>query len=95
MMQKLARSQKAVEDYMQVQAHKNMLKTEMRKLQEEDMEKTHQRAKRLADKRKQEIMAREMNDKGTHDEVSKRTQKLVDFRYRNRVSFNVHHDKFN
>ena len=67
----------------------------MRKLQEEDMEKTHQRAKRLADKRKHEIMTREMHDKGTNDEVCKRTQKLVDFRYRNRVSFNIHHDKFN
>jgi hypothetical protein len=39
MIQKLARSQKAVEEFMAVQAHKNMLKTEMRKLQHEDLEK--------------------------------------------------------
>lgn len=40
-------------------------------------------------------MTKEIQDKGTHDEVQKRTQKLVDFRYRNRVSFNIHHENFN
>ena len=39
MMQKLQRSEKAVEDYMKEQKHEIMLKQELRKLREDDMKK--------------------------------------------------------
>jgi hypothetical protein len=63
MMEKLQRSQKAVEHYMKEQAHKNMLVQEQRKLQDEDMKKVHMRAKRLATKKKYQILEKEDNDK--------------------------------
>ena len=72
-----------------------MIKQEMRKLQEEDMEKVHMRAKRLANKKKNEIMTKEVKDKNTYLEVENRKEKQIEFRYRNRVSFNIHHDTFN
>ena len=53
---KLKRSEKVVEGFKQVQAHKQMLKVEQRKLQEEDMAKVHQRQKRLATRKKEDIM---------------------------------------
>ena len=62
-MEKLQRSQKAVEHYMKEQAHKNMLVQEQRKLQDEDMKKVHMRAKRLATKKKYQILEKEDNDK--------------------------------
>ena len=63
MIEKLKRSQKAVEAYMAEQAHKNMLAQEQRKLQDDDMRKVHERAKRLATRKKIEIMDKEKNDK--------------------------------
>ena len=62
-MEKLQRSQKAVEHYMKEQAHKNMLVQEQRKLQDEDMKKVHMRAKSLATKKKYQILEKEDNDK--------------------------------
>ena len=49
------------------------------------MKKTHERAKRLALRKKIEIMGKEDKDKQMFVEVRKREQKLVEFRYRNRV----------
>jgi hypothetical protein len=62
-----------------------MLAAEQRKLQDDDMKKTHERAKRLALRKKMEIMEKEDKDKQMFVEVRKREQKLVEFRYRNRV----------
>ena len=59
------------------------------------MDKVHMRQKRLANKKKNEIMTKEVKDKNTYDEVENRKEKQVEFRYRNRVSFNIHHEKFN
>ena len=67
----------------------------MRKLQEEDMEKVHLRAKRLANKKKNDIMSKDVKDKNTYLEVENRKEKQIQFRYRNRVSFNIHHSQFN
>lgn len=49
------------------------------------MKKVHERAKRLALRKKMEIMNKEDKDKQMFVEVRKREQKLVEFRYRNRV----------
>tara|TARA_B110000285_G_C15031843_1_gene567178 strand:+ start:889 stop:1041 length:153 start_codon:yes stop_codon:yes gene_type:complete len=49
-----------------------MIKQELRKLQEEDMEKVHMRQKRLANKKKNEIMEKEHKDKNTYEEVENR-----------------------
>jgi hypothetical protein len=49
-----------------------MIKQELRKLQEEDMEKVHMRQKRLANKKKNEIMEKEQKDKNTYEEVENR-----------------------
>ena len=67
----------------------------MRKLQEEDMDKVHLRAKRLANKKKNEIMSKEVKDKTIYQEVESRKQKQIEFRYRNRVAFNIEQEKFN
>ncbi len=59
MMEKLKKSADAVDDFVKVQAHKNMLKTEQRKLHDDDMVKVHMRAKRLATRKKMEILGKE------------------------------------
>ena len=51
------------------------------------MRKVHERTKRLANRKKMEIIDKEVKAQQTIDEVKKREQKLVDFRYRNRVMF--------
>jgi hypothetical protein len=43
MMQKLHRSEKAVEDFMKEQKHEIMLKQELRKLREDDLMKLRER----------------------------------------------------
>lgn len=70
---------------MKDQAHKNMLIHEQRRLHDEDMKKVHMRAKRLETRRKMDIIGKEKRDLDVHKEVTRREQKLVDFRYRNRV----------
>jgi hypothetical protein len=57
--QKLARSQKAVEDFMRERDHNTLLKQEQRKLREGDMVKVAQRRKRLELKRKIDIIEKE------------------------------------
>ena len=93
--QKLERSAKVVEEFKSVQAHKNMLKSEQRKLQEEDMSKVHARLKHLATKKKNEILKKEQLDLSNIKEKREQSQKLIDFRYRNRVLRNITTDKFN
>ena len=58
----------------------------MRKLQEEDISKTQQRAKRLAERKKNEIMEKEDADKKVASEVTRKLNKLVDIRYKNRMN---------
>lgn len=72
-----------------------MLVQEQRKLQDEDMKKVHMRAKRLATKKKYQILEKEDNDKKKLEEVRRKEQKLIDFRYRNRVQSIINEDKFN
>ena len=50
--QKQKKSTEAVKAYKEKMDHANMLNTEYRKLQEEDMQKVHERAKRLALRKK-------------------------------------------
>jgi hypothetical protein len=92
---KLKRSEKVVEGFKQVQAHKQMLKVEQRKLQEEDMAKVHQRQKRLATRKKEDIMSKEVNNSTMVQEKRQRSQKLVDYRYRNRVLVQINTDQYN
>lgn len=93
--QKLERSAKVVEEFKRVQAHKNMLRTEQRKLQEEDMVKVHARLKRLATRKKNDILRKEQMDLSNYQEKRKQSQKLVEYRYRNRVLSNINSDLFN
>jgi hypothetical protein len=58
------------------------------------MKKTHERAKRLALRKKMEIMSKEDKDKQMFVEVRKREQKLVEFRYRNRVQNIIQTDRY-
>lgn len=72
-----------------------MLKSEQRKLQEEDMTKVHARLKHLATKKKNEILNKEQVDLSNYKEKRKQSQKLVEYRYRNRVLSNINSDLFN
>jgi wobble nucleotide-excising tRNase len=56
---KQLKSAEAVKAFKDEKDHKNMLATEYRKLQEEDMQKVHERAKRLALRKKMEIIGKE------------------------------------
>ena len=58
------------------------------------MKKTHERAKRLALRKKMEIMNKEDKDKQMFEEVRKREQKLVEFRYRNRVQNIIQSERY-
>ena len=50
--ERMLRSEKAVENYKQEQAHKNMLNKEQAHLKDRDMKIVHTRAKRLETKKK-------------------------------------------
>ena len=92
--EKQEKSAQAVKDFKDKEAHKNMLAAELRKLQEEDMQKVHERAKRLATRKKMEIMGKEQKDLETVNEVKRREQKLIDYRYRNMVARNIGNEEF-
>ena len=53
---------------------------------DDDMKKLQMRNKRLETRKKMEILGKERNDKLIVSEVRKREQKMVDYRYRNRVA---------
>ena len=53
---------------------------------DDDMKKLQMRNKRLETRKKMEILGKEENDKLLVSEVRKREQKLVDYRYRNRIT---------
>jgi len=50
------------------------------------MKKVHERAKRLANKKKMEIIDKEERNTSIFKEVKRREARLVDFRYRNRIT---------
>lgn len=79
---------------MQDRAHKNMLAQEQRRLMDDDMKKMNMRAKRLATRKKMEILEKEYNAKQLITEVRSREQKMVDYRYRNRVMSNKQQSEF-
>ena len=59
MIEKIERSERAVQAFMQQKAHKNMLSAELSKLKAQDMTKNHDRAKRLDKRIKAEIIEKE------------------------------------
>ena len=69
-----------------------MLKQEERKLHEEDMNKVHARQKRLATRKKNDIMRKEHHDLSMFKDKRRQSQKLIDYRYRNRVQSNIDSD---
>ena len=85
----------AVEGYQRDQAHKNMLTKELARLREDDMKKVHTRAKRLEARKKVEIMSKERKMQESVLHVKSKEQRLVDFRYQNKVKFNVEKGSFN
>lgn len=92
---KMDRSAKVVEQYMADLSHKNMLTQELTKLKDEDIRKIHARAKRLEDKKKKEIMTNEEKNLVRITNQKNKEQKLIDFRYQNKVRFNVDKHYFN
>lgn len=85
----------AVEGYQRDQAHKNMLTKELARLREDDMKKVHTRAKRLEARKKVEIMSKERKMQESVLNLKSKEQRLVDFRYQNKVKFNVEKGSFN
>ena len=69
-----------------------MLRQEERKLHEEDMNKVHARQKRLATRKKNDIMHKEQIDLSVFKDKRRQSQKLIDYRYRNRVQSNINSD---
>ena len=59
------------------------------------MIKIHARQKRLATRKKNDIMRKEQNDLTAVKESRKRSQKLVDYRYRNRVQSMINSEQYN
>jgi len=92
--EKTERSALAVEGYRQEQAHKNMLTKELARLREDDMKKVHSRAKRLEARKKIEIMSREQKTQESVLNLKSKEQRLVDFRYQNKVKLNVEKEEF-
>ena len=85
---KLQKSQKAVEDFIRERDHQFMLKQELRKLREDDMQKVKQRRKRLELKRKIDIITKEKQDNEVREEVKRREKILIETRYENTVKSN-------
>lgn len=65
-----------------------MLKQELRKLKEGDMEKVKERRKRLELKRKIDIITKEKKDNEVREEVKRREKILIETRYENTVKSN-------
>ena len=59
------------------------------------MRKVHERHRRLETRKKTQILTKEQRDLEIVKEVRGREDKLVSFRYQNRVSHNVSSDTFN
>ena len=72
-----------------------MLTKELARLREDDMKKVHTRAKRLEDRKKVEIMSKERKTQESVLNLKSKEQRLIDFRYQNKVKFNVEKDIYN
>jgi hypothetical protein len=90
----MIRSTKAVANFKASEAHKNMLKKELAKLQDDDMKKVHTRAKRLETRKKNEILANEHRNFEKVQNMKDKESKLVDFRYQNKVKYNYERSTF-
>eukprot|EP00356_Strombidium_inclinatum_P013083 CAMPEP_0170502754 /NCGR_PEP_ID=MMETSP0208-20121228/42494_1 /TAXON_ID=197538 /ORGANISM="Strombidium inclinatum, Strain S3" /LENGTH=158 /DNA_ID=CAMNT_0010782025 /DNA_START=1400 /DNA_END=1872 /DNA_ORIENTATION=+ len=86
--ERMQRSEKAVESYRQKEAHKNMLNKELAILKDRDMKIVHKRAKRLETRKKLEIMNKEKMNKESVRDTRYKEQRLVDFRFDNKVKHN-------
>ena len=71
-----------------------MLKQELRKLREDDMQKTKQRTKRLENKRKYDILHKEEQDFKLMDTMKERERLLIETRYNNTVRTNIERNNY-
>ena len=92
--ERMLRSQKAVAEFKAKEAHKNMLNKELAKLKDDDMKKLYTRQKRLDFRKKKEIISKEEKNGDAVKDMKTKEQKLVDFRYENKVKYNIERDNF-
>ena len=92
--ERMLRSQKAVAEFKAKEAHKNMLNKELAKLKDDDMKKLYTRQKRLDFRKKKEIISKEEKNGDAVKDMKTKEQKLVDFRYENKVKYNIEKDNF-
>ena len=88
-MMKLKRSQKQVEEFMRNQNHELMLKQELRKLREDDINKKQIREKRKDNSVKQSIMQKEKEDENLLKDIRDREQILIQTRHTNMMKGNL------
>lgn len=88
-MMKLKRSQKQVEEFMRNQNHELMLKQELRKLREDDINKKQIREKRKDTSVKQSIIQKEKDDEKLLKTIRDREQILIETRHNNMMKSNL------
>lgn len=71
-----------------------MLNKELAKLKDDDMKKLYTRQKRLDFRKKKEIISKEEKNGDQVKDMKAKEQKLVDFRYENKVKYNIERDTF-
>lgn len=71
-----------------------MLNKELAKLKDGDMKKLYTRQKRLDFRKKKEIISKEEKNGDQVKEMKLKEKQLVDFRYENKVKYNIERDTF-
>lgn len=71
-----------------------MLNKELAKLKDGDMKKLYTRQKRLDFRKKKEIIHKEEKNGDQVKEMKAKEKQLVDFRYENKVKYNIERDTF-
>jgi len=71
-----------------------MLNKELAKLKDGDMKKLYTRQKRLDFRKKKEIISKEEKNGDQVKEMKAKEKQLVDFRYENKVKYNIERDTF-
>tara|TARA_B110000305_G_C19337564_1_gene587388 strand:+ start:820 stop:1047 length:228 start_codon:yes stop_codon:yes gene_type:complete len=71
-----------------------MLNKELAKLKDDDMKKLYTRQKRLDFRKKKEIIHKEEKNGDQVKDMKEKEQRLVDFRYENKVKYNIERDTF-
>lgn len=71
-----------------------MLNKELAKLKDDDMKKLYTRQKRLDFRKKKEIIHKEEKNGDQVKDMKEKEQKLVDFRYENKVKYNIERETF-